>query len=125
MGSLFTRREWKHTTLRELEGEEGNLRVVMRNFPCLVDIAGGAKTYAYRGFGSEFIEELSSRQIGSFDEVRRILDAGVKHRVLVTLRGHGPIEVEISGRAPATSRSFYSDVAEAIATAFRSAGVRP
>jgi hypothetical protein len=125
MFGLFERREWKPEVVPELKGSYKGLHVVLRNFSCLGDASDGKRKYPYPDFGSEFLSELTDRQLGDFDHVRQVLSADAGKTVYVRLRDLPAIEVQVTGRASSSRQQFYSDLADALIAAFDSHHIRP
>ena len=125
MLSLFKRRNWKPDVVPELRGSHDGLNVVVRNLPCLLDPSDGKRKYPYSDFGAEFLGELTDGQLRDFEHIHQVLSSGGGKTVAVTLRDHSPIEVAISGRASEHRKTFYSDLADALISAFESHGIKP
>ena len=125
MLGLFKRRHWKSEVIPELVGAYDGLTVVLRNFPCRVDLSDGTRKCPYPDFGAGFIYELTERQLGEFEQLRQILATGAEKTAYVRLRDLVPIEVRISGRAATRRDQFYSDLADALIVAFESHRIKP
>jgi hypothetical protein len=125
MFGLFKRRERKPEVLPELKGSHNGLHVVLRNFSCLSDALDGERKYPYPDFGTEFLAELTDRQLGDFDHVRQFLSADAGKTVYVRLRDLPSIEVQVTGRVSSRREEFYSDLADALIAAFESHRIRP
>lgn len=125
MLSLFKRRDWKPEVLSELKRTNDGLTVVLRNFTCLIDTNAGKRKYPHLDFGAEFLLELTNRQLGDFEHVRRVLSAGAGKTAYVRLRDFGAIEVQVTGRASHRREQFYSDLADALIAAFDTHRIKP
>lgn len=123
--NLFKRRDWRPEIISELQGSHEGLTVRIRDFPCLVDSADGSRKFRHRGFGGEFLEELTARLLGDYSHLCEELSGGGKRTVLVRLKDLAPIEFHLMGRLPPTVRAFHSDLADAIIVALESKGIRP
>jgi hypothetical protein len=124
MFSFFKRKEWPIESISELSGSYNGLHVSLRNFSCQREPNSGARRFAYQDFGFEFITELSERQLGNYSDVAQTLNSGGSIVVPVALRGLPPIEVTIQGHAD-KKRAFYSDIADALLSAFGSKDIKP
>lgn len=125
MINLFKRRDWRPEIISELQGSYEGLTVRIRDFPCLVDPADGSRKFRHRGFGGEFLEEITARLLVDFNHLRADLSGGGTRTVVVRLRDLAPIEFELTGRLPSTVRAFHSDLADAIIVALASKGIEP
>lgn len=125
MLKLFGRsqEQWRRTTLESLSGEEHDLKIVIRNFPCLADRCNTKYKYAYPDFGYEFIEELF-KGLGEVGNVGQVLRAGRKQQATLRLRDLPPFDVELSGRPPTDKHTFYAELPDAVIAAFQSVGMR-
>lgn len=122
---FFKRRNWQPELVAELRGSYGGLAVCIRRFPCLADTSDGRRKFRYPDFGAEFLAALTDQLPGNANELRAALSGGEARTVLVQLRDLEPVEVQLAGQPPATSREFHSDLADAIISALKSAGVQP
>lgn len=123
--NFFKRRQWRAEVIGEMTGSFVKVVVRVRNLPCLFEASSGKHRYHYKDFGSEFIEELTERQLPGFEELVRILNAGAAANALVRLRELGPIEVQVTGKITVSSREFYSDLADALVEAFKTHQLGP
>ncbi|MBK9307455.1 MAG: hypothetical protein IPM58_10300 [Nitrospira sp.] len=73
----------------------------------------------------EFIEDLSDRQRGDFEHLRKFLSYGAGKPASVRVRNHPGIEVQVTGCGSASEREFYLDLADAVIAAFDSHGIQP
>lgn len=73
MFGLFKRQEWKPEVVSVLKGSCNGLRVVLRNCPCLRDEAGEKRTNAYPDFGTDFLADLTDRQLGDFAHLQKLV----------------------------------------------------
>jgi len=119
MFSVFKRKEWPIESISELSGSYNGLHVSLRNFSCQRDPVSGTRRYAYQDFGFEFITELSDRQLGNYSQVAQTLNSGSSVVVWVSLQDLPPIEVTIHGHTY-QQKAFYSDIADALISAFGS-----
>ena len=123
MCGLFERREWKPETLPELRGSYGQLKVTVRNIPCLYHAKSGRRKYAYSAFGNDFLMALHE-QLGDVDLLCAQLKTGASSQAFVTLSSYSPIVVELAGAPNSSRRQFDSDLADALIEAFKSAKLR-
>ena len=120
MFGIFKHPEWKAETLAELRGAYQNLKVTIRNVPCLHDAKSGDRKYAYADFGYDFLMKLHE-QLGDFQLLRAKLKTGASVQTFVRLPSYPPITVELVGTPSDSHREFDSDLADALIKAFENA----
>lgn len=123
MLGLFSKRSWQHEVLEELRGSEGNLSVRLTTVPCLRDAASGDRKYPWSDFGHDLLFALHDA-IGGAKHAHSRLNAGSSVVASIRLKQGPEIGVEISGKPNGSVRSFESDIADALISAFESRGVR-
>ena len=124
MFGLFKRRTWAPETVPELHGVCRGVEVTIRTFPCLRDVEGAGRKYAYRDFGHQFLEQLHE-QLGSADALATRLNMGTVAKASVKLQSYGPISVELRGKADRNIGQFQSDIADALIEAFKGGDLQP
>jgi hypothetical protein len=117
------KRSWKPEILPELTGQEGQLIVRLTDVPCLRDEMTGDRKYAFSDFGHNFLIALHDA-IGGAQPAHYRLLAGSTIKTLVRLPQRQAIRVEMSGRPNSSVRVFESDIADALISAFETAGLR-
>ncbi|MDR7070957.1 hypothetical protein J2X02_003831 [Pseudoxanthomonas japonensis] len=124
MFGLHKKRSWKSDVLPELTGQESSLILRLTNVPCLRDEITGDRKYSSPNFGHDFLMALHDAIGGSKHAYSRLF-AGSTITTLVRLPQQSAIGVEMSGKPNDNVRVFESDIADALISAFRMAGLRP
>lgn len=118
-------KKWLEETLPVINGNSPSLDVTINRFPVRKRVGESYWHYRYSNFGNDFITELSDRQLKDFDSFSQLLNAGKIIKVPVKVKELPIIEVEIHGSASSGTRTFYSDLADAIIDAMEKNKIRP
>src|SRR5579875_2762982 len=137
----FKRATHERCVVEETQGEYRGLVVVMRDFPCRVNVETGRRRFVTDGvpheFGPDFLEAIfaafneqvlakRSDPNAAYEEFRARLDAGESETMVIRIGELRPFTIEFSGRAPDTRRRFEEEyVLDAIMAAMDFAAVSP